>query len=276
MMKRLLFVLLVFAAPLHAQTNPDWHRAIPGFTIAGNLYYVGTADLAVYLIATPQGNILINSDFPEDVPTIRKSIEQLGFKYADTKILLSSHAHGDHDAATSIVQKETGARVMVMDGDVAEVESTRPGRPGARVDRVLHDGDTVMLGGSTLTAHLTPGHTKGCTTWTMQVNDGGRRLNTVIIGSPNVNAGTVLVGNKNYPQIAEDFMKTFKVLKSLPVDLFLGAHGAYFGMLAKYDRLKTGGANPFIDPAGYKAYVEEREATFLKELEKQKQSPPTQ
>jgi metallo-beta-lactamase class B len=276
MMKRLLFVLLVFAAPLHAQTNPDWHRAIPGFKIAGNLYYVGTADLAVYLIATPQGNILINSDFPEDVPTIRKSIEQLGFKYADTKILLSSHAHGDHDAATSIVQKETGARVMVMDGDVAEVESTRPGRPGARVDRVLHDGDTVMLGGSTLTAHLTPGHTKGCTTWTMQVNDGGRRLNTVIIGSPNVNAGTVLVGNKNYPQIAEDFMKTFKVLKSLPVDLFLGAHGAYFGMLAKYDRLKTGGANPFIDPAGYKAYVEEREATFLKELEKQKQSPPTQ
>jgi metallo-beta-lactamase class B len=276
MMKRLLFVLLVFAAPLHAQTNPDWHRAIPGFKIAGNLYYVGTADLAVYLIATPQGNILINSDFPEDVPTIRKSIEQLGFKYADTKILLSSHAHGDHDAATSIVQKETGARVMVMDGDVAEVESTRPGRPGAHVDRVLHDGDTVMLGGSTLTAHLTPGHTKGCTTWTMQVNDGGRRLNAVIIGSPNVNAGTVLVGNKNYPQIAEDFMKTFKVLKSLPVDLFLGAHGAYFGMLAKYDRLKTGGANPFIDPAGYKAYVEEREATFLKELEKQKQSPPTQ
>ena len=275
-MKRTLFVLLVFAAPLYAQTNPDWHRAIPGFKIAGNLYWVGTADLAVYLINTPAGNILINSDFPEDVPLIRKSIEQLGFKYADTKILLSSHAHGDHDAATSIIQKETGARVMVMDGDVAEVESTRPGRPGARVDRVLHDGDTVTLGGSTLTAHLTPGHTKGCTTWTMQVNDSGRRLNAVIIGSPNVNAGTALVSNKNYPQIAQDYVKTFKVLKSLPVDLFLGAHGAYFGMLAKYDRLKTGGANPFIDPAGYKAYVEEREATFLKELEKQKQSPLTQ
>ena len=275
-MKRTLFVLLVFAAPLYAQTNPDWHRAIPGFRIAGNLYWVGTADLAVYLINTPEGNILINSDFPEDVPLIRKSIEQLGFKYADTKILLSSHAHGDHDAATSIIQKETGARVMVMDGDVAEVESTRPGRPGARVDRVLHDGDTVTLGGSTLTAHLTAGHTKGCTTWTMQVNDSGRRLNAVIIGSPNVNAGTALVSNKNYPQIAQDYVKTFKVLKSLPVDLFLGAHGAYFGMLAKYDRLKTGGANPFIDPAGYKAYVEEREATFLKELEKQKQSPLTQ
>ena len=276
MMKRTLFVLLVFAAPLYAQTNPDWHRAVPGFKIAGNLYWVGTADLAVYLINTPEGNILINSDFPEDVPLIRKSIEQLGFKYADTKVLLSSHAHGDHDAATGIIQKETGARVMIMDGDVAEVESTRPGRPGAHVDRVLHDGDTVTLGGSTMTAHLTPGHTKGCTTWTMQVNESGRRLNAVIVGSPNVNAGTVLVGNKNYPQIAQDYVKTFKILKSLPTDLFLGAHGAYFGMLAKYDRVKNGGVNPFIDPAGYKAYIEEREATFLKELEKQKQSPPTQ
>ena len=276
MMKCALFVLLVFAAPLHAQTNPDWHRAVPGFKIAGNLYWVGTADLAVYLINTPEGNILINSDFPEDVPLIRKSIEQLGFKYADTRILLSSHAHGDHDAATGIIQKETGARVMIMDGDVAEVESTRPGRPGAHVDRVLHDGDTVTFGGSTMTAHLTPGHTKGCTTWTMQVNESGRRLNAVIIGSPNVNAGTVLVGNKNYPQIAQDYVMTFKVLKSLPVDLFLGSHGAYFGMLAKYDRLKNGSMNPFIDPAGYRAYVEEREATFLKVLEEQKQSPPTQ
>ena len=165
---------------------------------------------------------------------------------------------------------------MIMDGDVAEVESTRPGRPGAHVDRVLHDGDTVTFGGSTMTAHLTPGHTKGCTTWTMQVNESGRRLNAVIIGSPNVNAGTVLVGNKNYPQIAQDYVMTFKVLKSLPVDLFLGSHGAYFGMLAKYDRLKNGGMNPFIDPAGYRAYVEEREATFLKVFEGQKQSPPTQ
>jgi metallo-beta-lactamase class B len=276
MMKCILFVLLVFAAPLYAQTNPDWHRAVPGFKIAGNLYWAGTADLAVYLINTPEGNILINSDFPEDLPLIRKSIEQLGFKYADTRILLSSHAHGDHDAATGIIQKETDARVMIMDGDVAEVESTRPGRPGAHVDRVLHDGDTVTLGGSTMTAHLTPGHTKGCTTWTMQVNESGRRLNAVIIGSPNVNAGTVLVGNKNYPQIAQDYVKTFKVLKSLPVDLFLGSHGAYFGMLAKYDRLKNGGMNPFIDPAGYRAYVEEREGTFLKVLEEQKQRPPTQ
>src|SRR5215467_4513799 len=154
-----------------AQGNPEWHRPIPGFKIAGNLYYVGTADLAVYLIVTPQGNILINSDFKEDVPTIRKSIEGLGFKYADTKIILISHAHGDHDEGVGVIKADTRAQLMVMDADVAAVESTATGRPGAKVDRVLHDRDTVELGGSTLTARLTPGHTPGCTTWVMQVTE---------------------------------------------------------------------------------------------------------
>lgn len=267
--------LLVLAAATfaNAQGNPDWHAAFPGFKIAGNLYYVGTADLAVYVIRTPQGNILINGDFAEDVPTVRKSIEQLGFKYSDTKILLISHAHGDHDEGIGPMQKETGAKVMIMDADVPEVQSTAKGRPGAHVDRTLHDGDKVELGGSTLVAHLTPGHTKGCTTWTMQVEEGGKKLNAVIIGSPNVNPGYVLVGNKNYPTIATDYEKTFKVLKSLPVDLFLGAHGAYFGMKAKYEKMKAGGANPFIDPAGYAAYVNERESAFRKEWERQKQNP---
>ncbi|PYS03000.1 MAG: subclass B3 metallo-beta-lactamase [Acidobacteria bacterium] len=273
MIKRSLFLLLVFAAPVLGQQNPDFHRDFPPFKIAGNLYWVGTADLSVYLINTPQGNILINSDFPEDLPQIKKSIGQLGFKYSDTKILLASHAHGDHDAAIGIMKKETGARLMIMDADVAETESTAPGRPGAKVDRVLHDGDTVEFGGSKLTAHLTPGHTKGCTTWTMQVDDGGRKLNAVIIGSPNVNRGYLLVGNKNYPQIADDYVKTFKVLKSLPADLFLGAHGNSFGLKAKYEKMKSGGPNPFIDPAGYKAYVSEREGAFLKEWERQKQNP---
>jgi len=281
MMRRVLFLSFVFefvlAAPessvLRAQANPDWHRQFPAFKIAGNLYYVGTADLAVYLINTPQGNVLINSDFAEDVPLIHKSIEQLGFIYADTKILLISHAHGDHDEGVGLIKRETGAKLMVMDADVPAEESTAPGRPGAHVDRVLHDGDTVELGGSRLTAHLTPGHTKGCTTWTMQVQEGGKTLNAVIIGSPNVNPGYVLVGNKEYPQIAEDYVKTFKVLKDLPCDLFLGAHGAYFGLKAKYEKMKAGGANPLIDPDGYKAYVAEREATFRKEWKRQQQNP---
>jgi metallo-beta-lactamase class B len=273
MIKRGLFTLIAFTATLLGQANPDWHRAIPGFKIAGNLYYVGTADLAVYLINTPQGNILINSNFEEDIPTIRASIEKLGFKYGDTKILLISHAHGDHDAATNVIKKDTGAKLMVMDADVPDEESTARGRPGAKVDRVLHDGDTVELGGSKLTAHLTPGHTKGCTTWTMQVQDGGRTLNAVIIGSPNVNNGYILVGNTQYPQIAEDYVKTFAVLKSLPCDLFLGAHGAYFGMLAKLEKMKPGAANPFIDPAGYRAYIAERDDTFRKEWEREKKNP---
>jgi len=252
-----------------AQGNADWHREFPGFRIAGNLYYVGTADLAVYLVATPQGHILINTDFKEDVPLVKKSVEQLGFAYKDIKIVLISHAHGDHDEATGVVTRETGAKLMVMEADKADEESTAPGRPGAHVDRALHDGDVVELGGTKLVARLTPGHTKGCTTWTMQVQEGGRSLNVVIVGSPNVNAGYVLVGNQNYPRIAEDYVKTFEVLKSLPCDIFLGAHGAYFGLLAKYPRLKAGSANPFIDPDGYKAYVAEREGAFRREWQRQ-------
>ena len=267
---RLFLFFLAAAAALAAQDNPNWHREFPAFKIAGNLYYVGTADLAVYLVNTPQGNILINSDFKQDLPVVKKSIQQLGFQYSDTRILLISHAHSDHDEATALVARETGAKLMVMDGDVPEEESTAQGRPGAHVDRVLHDGDTVELGGSKLVARLTPGHTKGCTTWTMQVHDGARLLNAVIVGSPNVNPGYILVGNKTYPGIADDYVRTFAVLKSLPCDLFLGAHGAYFGMKAKYDRIKTGAANPFIDPDGYYSYTAEREATFRKEWERQK------
>src|SRR4030095_10306669 len=252
-----------------AQGNPEWHRRIPGVRIAGNLYYVGTADLAAYLITTPQGNTLINGNFKEDVPAIRSSIEGLGFKYADTKIILISHAHGDHDEGVGLIKSETGGRLMVMDADVAAVESTAPGRPGAKVDRVLHDRDTVELGGAKLTARLTPGHTPGCTTWTIQAAAGGRLLNAVIIGSPNVNAGYILVNNKNYPQIAGDYVKTFALLKTLPVDLFLGAHGAYFNLKEKLPKMSAGGPNVFVDPEGYKAYVAEREQAFEKELAKQ-------
>ena len=279
MMRRALLLFFALLGLALAQGNPDWHAAFPAFKIAGNLYYVGTADLAVYLIHTPRGNILINSDFKQDLPTVKKSIEQLGFQYSDTKIILISHAHADHDEGTGVIQNETGAKLMVMDADIPEEESTAPGRPGAHVDRVLHDGATVTLDGEKLVAHLTPGHTRGCTTWTMQVKDGSRTLNVVIIGSPNVNPGYILVGNKNYPQIADDYVKTFAVLKSLPCDIFLGAHGVYFGMKAKYAKMpakmKAGGENPFIDPEGYQAYVAEREATFRKEWERQKQNPGT-
>ena len=269
------------AGSLRAQIPADWTEPFPTFRIAGNLYYVGSKGLASYLITTPQGHILINSDLESSVPLIRASVEGLGFKFSDIKILLISHAHWDHDGGSAAIKALTGAQYMVMDADVPVVESggradfqygNQSGSlyPPAKVDRVLHDGDEVRLGGTTLVAHLTPGHTKGCTTWTMKVPEAGKIYNVVIVGSPNVNEGYKLVDNAAYPEIASDFERTFRVLKSLPIDIFLGAHGDYFDMKTKYPRLKEGAANPFIDPAGYNAYVADREEAFRTELAKQK------
>jgi metallo-beta-lactamase class B len=278
----LLLVGLAFPGGLWAQTTPasDYLVPFPPHHVIGNIYFVGSKGLGIYLITTPQGNILINAGLEGNVPMIQQSVEQLGFHFKDIKILLISHAHFDHDAGSAKVKELTGAKYMVMDADVPVVESGGKedffyGRtavdlyPATKVDRVLHDGDTVKLGDTVLTAHLTPGHTKGCTTWTMKVADGGKTYDVVIVGSPNVNAGYKLVNNARYPQIASDYEKMFRVLQSLPCDVFLGAHGNYYGMEAKYAQLKEGGANPFIDPAGYKSYVAEREQTFRAELAKQ-------
>jgi len=276
-----LIFALAFAGSLFAQANPEWTEPFPPFRVAGNLYYVGSKGLASYLITTPKGNILINSDLEANVPMISASIEKLGFHFADTKILLISHAHWDHDAGSAMIVQKTGAKYMVMDADVSVVESggktdfqygNSPNSlyPPAKVDRVLNDGDEVMLGGTVLVAHLTPGHTKGCTTWTMQVSDGGKTYNVVIVGSPNVNPGYKLVGNTAYPQIAEDYERMWRVLKSLPCDIFLGAHGGYFGLDEKYPLRKDGGANPFVDPDGYKRFIAQKEEEFRTELARQK------
>jgi metallo-beta-lactamase class B len=278
-----LFFLLssiIFATRAAAAPNPEWTQPFPPFRIAGNLYYVGSEDLASYLIATPDGLILINSSLEPSVPLIRKSVETLGFKFSDVKILLISHAHWDHCAGSAAILKETGAKYEVMDADVPVVESG--GRadfyygsdlsaryPAAHVDRVLHDGDTVRLGGTVLTARLTPGHTKGTTTWTMDEKENGRLLHVVIVGSPNVNPGYKLVGNEAYPQIAADYKRGFAVLDALPCDVFLGAHGAYFDLKEKYPRWKNGDKDAFIDPSGYKAYIADRERVFEAELAKQ-------
>ena len=259
----------------------EFTAPFPAFRIAENIYYVGSKDLASYLVATSQGLILINSNLEANVPQIRAGIESFGFKFNDVKILLISHAHWDHDQASDTIKKLTGAKYMVMEGDVSVVESG--GKTDfqyandastlytpAKVDRVLHDGDEVTLGDVVLTAHLTPGHTKGCTTWTMKVKENGQTRDVVIVGSPNVNPGYKLVDNKLYPEIAGDFEKTFQVLKSLPCDYFLGAHGSYFNMEAKYARFKVGDSSAFVDPQGYKNYVSEREQAFRQELARQK------
>jgi metallo-beta-lactamase class B len=283
-MKRLYFAgILAFliTANLHAQASPDWTEPFPPHHIISNIYYVGSRGLASFLITTPQGNILINSGLESSVPLIRDNIEKLGFHFNDTKILLISHAHWDHCGGSAAIKKLTGAQYMVMDADVSEIEAGGKGNfqygdvPGSRypptkVDRILHDAEQVKLGDTVLFAFLTPGHTKGTTTWTVNVREGDRFYNVVIVGSPNVNPGYKLVSNGLYPQIAEDYAKTFSVLKSIPPGVFLGAHGNYYGMEAKFAKLKEGGPNPFIDPNGYKQYVVNKEQEFLTELARQK------
>jgi metallo-beta-lactamase class B len=279
-----LFVAVLFVLPLAAQSksfqNESWTKPFPPFRIAGNLYYVGSEDLAAYLIVTPQGNILINSNLESSPAQIRKSIETLGFKFSETKILLISHAHFDHCAGSAEIKHLTGARYYAMDADVPVVEAGGASDfhyaadnsmhfPATKVDRTLHDGNTVSLGGVTLTAHLTAGHTRGTTTWTLDETENGRILHVVIVGSPNVNRGYELVNNKTYPQIADDYRREFQTLKNLPCDIFLGAHGGYFGMLQKYERFQRGDHDAFIDPAGYRAYIADRQQAFESELRRQ-------
>ena len=269
-----------FGVPLAAQTSPDWTEPFPPHRVIGSVYYVGSRGLASYLITTPEGSILVNSSLESSVPLIRASIEKLGFKFSDVKILLISHAHYDHCAGSFQIKELTGAKYMVMDADVQEIENGGKGNfqygqisdmlyKPVKVDRVLHDGDEVKLGGVVMVAHLTPGHTKGCTTWTLKVRDGGKTYDVVIVGSPNINPGYNLVNNALYPQIAGDYEKMFRVLRALPCDVFLGAHGNYYGMEAKYAKLSAGGQNPFLDRDGYRAYVDQKEKDFRAEMAKQ-------
>lgn len=265
-----------------AHASPE-SKPFPPFRIAGNLYYVGDNYQADYLIVTSQGNILINTGYEADVPKIKASIKKLGLKFRDTKVFLISHAHGDHSGGAALIKKETGAKYMVMDADVSVVESGgktdfQYGNSNdldnfyqaTKVDRVLHDGNKVKLGDTVLVAHHTGGHTKGCTTWTMKVMEKGKSYNVVIVGGPFVNPGYKLVHNAEYPSIAKDYEHTFKMSKSLPCDIFLGAHGMYFDLEKKYALINKSKINPFIDPEGYKKFIAMKEQDFYMELAKQK------
>jgi len=278
-----LFAAVFFLTSLHALAaiDPAWTTPQKPFRIAGNLYYVGSRDLASYLIVTPAGDILINANLPSSPPQIRASVEALGFHWKDVKILLNSHAHFDHAGGSAEVLRETGAKFMVMDSDVEPIESggridfdRLPTYPPAHVDRILHDGDTVKLGGTVLTAHKTAGHTRGCTTWTMQVkNSRGRTLNVVIVGGVAALSEYRLVSTPghpaSYPGIARDFEHTFVTLKALPCDIFLGAHGSYFGLQEKLSKLPAEGPAVWIDPAGYRRFISESQQDFEQDLKAQ-------
>src|SRR5271156_3011637 len=285
MLSRLLILVFVLTGSACAQTPADWTQPFPPHRVIGNVYYVGSKDLASYLITSPQGYILINSSLVSSPALIQKSVEQLGFKLSDVKILLISHAHYDHCAGSARIKQLTHAKYMVMDADVPVVEdggksdfqygkSADMQFPPTKVDRVLHDGDEVRLGGVVLVAHKTPGHTRGCTTWTMRAPVGGQLRDVVIVGSWNVNPGFRLVDQPgrpaSYPGIAADYQRTFVTLKGLPCDVFLGAHGAYFGMLEKLQQAQAGaGEKVWIDPEGYRAAVAERQQAFEAELKRQ-------
>ena len=285
-MRRVLLLILITAslcAPVSfAEVPKDWTTPIDPFKIAGNLYYVGSRDLAAYLVVTPQGNILINSNLETSPPQIRHSVEQLGFKWTDTKILLSSQAHYDHVAGAAEVLRETHAKYEVMEGDV-EVAESGGGKtsfdlpdsffPKAHVDKTLHDGDKITLGGTTITALRTAGHTRGCTTFTMEINEGGKKRLAAIVGGWSSNPGVTYVAIKgkpaSYPGIEKDFEHTFATYKALPVDIFLGAHGVYFNMLQKLDQGARTNPSLWIDPEGYKAAIQKADENFHRELAKE-------
>jgi metallo-beta-lactamase class B len=221
-------------------TDEDQTTAFPPHKVIGNVYYVGTRTLSSFLITTPDGHILINSTYERNVRTIEKSVAQLGFKFADVKILLGTHAHGDHQEGDALVKELTGARVLVMREDVPALEAIRPGGKVHPIDGTLRDGEEVTLGGTTLVAHLTAGHTRGCTTWTMRVQEGGRTFNVLFACSYRA------PGNVT-PEIENEFNRTFKIVRSLPCDVPLGDHPAQYNLNAKYPRMKPGAPNPFVD-----------------------------
>jgi len=246
-------------------TPEDQTAQFPPHKIIGNIYYVGTKTLSSFLIVTPQGNILLNSTYERNVPTIEKSVQQLGFKFPDIKILLGTHAHGDHQEGDALVKMLTHAQVMAMAEDVPELRGIKPGGKEHPIDRMLHDGESVTLGGTTLVAHLTPGHTHGCTTWTTAVQENGKTYNVVIncsLRPPNV----------LNPVVIDEFNRSFKLVRSLPCDVQLGDHPAQYNMAAKYAKLGNNSGNPFIDRAGCTLEADIEETMFRAILAEQQKA----
>lgn len=281
-MKVVLFVLSLFCSiVLSAQSDPtwrSWNQPIEPFHIVGNVYYVGASDIASYLITTPDGHILLDGGFVETAPMIRDNIRRLGFRPQDVKYLISSHAHSDHAGGLAQLKAWTGAKFVASREDGALI--ARGGRgdfawgdkftyPALQPDRTIADGETLAIGGTVLIAHITPGHTKGCTTWTMQIGENGKQYNVVFFCSTSA-PGYKLVDNPNYPKIVDDYRKSFSYLETLPCDVFLAPHGSFFDLKEKVRALKLHPEhNPFIDRTEFKKFLATSRAGFEAELKKQ-------
>ena len=283
MRSRLLF-FLIFTAVVSttsaqlSETEQAWNRPVEPFRIAGNVYYVGAADLSSYLITTPKGHILLDSGMLETVPLVRANIEKLGFKLADVKALVNSHAHYDHAGGLAELKRLTKATLYASEADAKLLARGGKGDPNygdrfefeaVSADQTFNDGWKLKLGGTTMTAMVTPGHTQGCTSWTMDVTEAGRRLKAIFVCSVTA-PGYTLVGNKEHPEIVSDYESTFRRLKALKVDLFLSSHASAFEMAEKLELRKANpSVNPFIDPKGYSEILERTEAAFRKLLANQ-------
>ncbi len=249
-----------------------WNDPFPPHRVMDNVYYVGTTMLSSYLITTPEGHILMNSNYEASWPVIKAGIEELGFDIKDIKILISGHAHPDHIEGDALVKEMTGAEVVVGRLEVPAVQAFK--HPAAKVlpiDRIVDDGDTVTLGGTTLTAHVLPGHTKGCLAWSMDLEEMGKTYHALVECS--LNGGFLqYIDNKEYPEIVDDMRSSYKKARELPVEVFLSSHTIFYGLDAKYAKLmerKAGDPNPFVDPEGYQAHVDEFEKVFEDTLAKQ-------
>ena len=262
-------------------SNPDYVKPFPPLRIIGNLYYVGTYDLAVYAIPTKEGIILINTGVGDTAKQIKASVEQLGFKFADTKILTATHGHFDHVAGMAELKRMTGARLIVAEQDRELYESGGKAdfrfgdTPSARfepvkVDGTFKDSDTISLGGTVLTAHHHPGHTKGATSFTLDVRERGKTYRVVIANMPSINPGVTVSGMPKYPGIGDDYARTFKAQKDMPIDVWLASHASQFDLHAKYKPGDAYDPDRFVDPQGFKAAVERLEKAYREQLARER------
>ena len=271
----------VLAQERNARQNPEWTKPFPPFRIIGNVYWVGSYDLSTYLITTPQGNILVNTGVGDTAQQIKASVEQLGFNFSDTKILTATHGHYDHVAGLAALKRMTGARLVISENDKALIESggktdflfgdsERTKFEPAKVDQTFKDGGTIALGGIVLTAHLHAGHTKGATSFTLNVPEGGKTYRVIIANMPSINGGAKVSGMPNYPGITQDYARTFLSQKDMKIDVWLASHAGQFKLHEKYKPGDPYNPERFVDPNGFLASVQQLEKRYLDQLARER------
>jgi metallo-beta-lactamase class B len=261
------------------ETSRNWNKPVAPFRIAGNLYYVGAVEITSYLITTPEGHFLLDGGFIETAPQIERNITKLGFQLTDVKFLLNSHAHFDHAGGLAELKKVTGAKFVASERDAPLLRSGGHGDfrfgdtltfPPIAPDQIVHDGEALQLGNQIMIAHPTPGHTKGCTTWTTKIRAGNKVYDVVFVGSQSA-LDYKFVGQESYAGITDDFERSFALLKHLPCDIFLASHGSFFHFVEKHERLLRGDSNAFVDPDGYRTYLRQSICAFQHALKCQSQ-----